>query len=289
MSDHGFGSLHYVVNLNLFLLEQGLLQLKRGAWTRLKTGLFRAGLTPASIWHLIERAGLQNYVWQVGKSTRNKVVGKFLSFDDVDWSRTLAYSIGHVGQIHVNLKGRAPAGIVEPGAEYEAVRQRVSEALHGLRHPTTGQPLVERVIPSEQVAHGPYAQRGPDLHVVMDGYRTIAFPLFATDSRIVTRQIRGDSGCHRQHGVFVAWGAGVQPGPAVEGARILDLAPTILHLMGLPVPDDMDGRVLTEALSASRPVEYQASSPASQEADSILSPEETAEVEARLRALGYLG
>jgi predicted AlkP superfamily phosphohydrolase/phosphomutase len=289
MSDHGFGSLHYVVNLNLFLLEQGLLQLKRGAWTRLKTGLFRAGLTPASLWHLIERAGLQNYVWQVGKSTRNKVVGKFLSFDDVDWSRTLAYSIGHVGQIHVNLKGRAPAGIVEPGAEYEAVRQRVSEALHDLRHPTTGQPLVEHVIPSEQVAHGPYARRGPDLHVVMDGYRTIAFPLFATDSRIVTRQIRGDSGCHRQHGVFVAWGAGVQPGLAVEGARILDLAPTILHLMGLPVPDDMDGRVLTEALSVSRPVEYQASSPASQEADSILSPEETAEVEARLRALGYLG
>ncbi|HUV88632.1 MAG TPA: alkaline phosphatase family protein [Anaerolineae bacterium] len=289
MSDHGFGSLHYVVNLNLFLLEQGLLQLKRGAWTRLKTGLFRAGLTPASIWHLIERAGLQNYVWQVGKSTRNKVVGKFLSFDDVDWSRTLAYSIGHVGQIHVNLKGRAPAGIVEPGAEYEAVRQRVIEALHDLRHPTTGQPLVERVIPSEQVAHGPYTRRGPDLHIVMDGYRTIAFPLFATDSRIVTRQIRGDSGCHRLHGAFVAWGAGVQPGLTVEGARILDLAPTILHLMGLPVPDDMDGRVLTEALSVSRPVEYQASSPASQEADSILSPEETAEVEARLRALGYLG
>jgi len=289
MSDHGFGSLHYVVNLNLFLLEHGLLQLKRGAWTRLKTGLFRAGLTPASIWHLIERAGLQNYVWQVGKSTRNKVVGKFLSFDDVDWSRTLAYSIGHVGQIHVNLKGRAPAGIVEPGAEYEAVRQRVIEALHDLRHPTTGQPLVERVIPSEQVAHGPYTRRGPDLHIVMDGYRTIAFPLFATDSRIVTRQIRGDSGCHRLHGAFVAWGAGVQPGLTVEGARILDLAPTILHLMGLPVPDDMDGRVLTEALSVSRPVEYQASSPASQEADSILSPEETAEVEARLRALGYLG
>ena len=289
MSDHGFGSLHYVVNLNLFLLEQGLLQLKRGAWTRLKTGLFRAGLTPASIWHLIERAGLQNYVWQVGKSTRNKVVGKFLSFDDVDWSRTLAYSIGHVGQIHVNLKGRAPAGIVEPGAEYEAVRQRVIEALHDLRHPTTGQPLVERVIPSEQVAHGPYTRRGPDLHIVMDGYRTIAFPLFATDSRIVTRQIRGDSGCHRLHGAFVAWGAGVQPGLTVEGARILDLAPTILHLMGLPVPDDMDGRVLTEALSVSRPVEYQSGSPASQEADSILSPEETAEVEARLRALGYLG
>jgi len=289
MSDHGFGPLHYVVNLNLFLLEKGLLQLKRGAWTQFKTGLFRAGLTPASLWHLVERVGLQNYIWQVSKSTRNKVVGKFLSFDDVDWSRTLAYSIGHVGQIYVNLKGREPDGIVEPGAEYEAVRQRVTEALQDLRHPVSGQPLVDRVVPSEQVVHGPYAHRSPDLHVRMDGYRTIAFPLFATDSRIVTRQIRGDSGCHRQYGVFVAWGAHIKPGATVQGARILDLAPTILHLMGLPVPDDMDGRVLTKALSASRPVEYRSASPVGGKADAGLSAEETAEVERRLRALGYLG
>jgi predicted AlkP superfamily phosphohydrolase/phosphomutase len=290
MSDHGFGPLHYVVNLNLFLLEKGLLRLKRGAWTRFKIGLFRAGLTPASLWRLVERTGLQNYVWQVSKSTRNKVVGKFLSFDDVDWSRTLAYSIGHVGQIYVNLKGREPAGIVEPGAEYEAVRQRVTEALQELRHPASGQPLVERVIPSEQVVHGPYAHRSPDLHVVMDGYRTIAFPLFATDSHIVTRQIRGDSGCHRQHGVFIAWGPEIRPQASpLDGIRILDLAPTILHLMGLPVPDDMDGRVLTKVLSTSRPVEHRSAGPASEKADVGLSAEETAEVEHRLRALGYLG
>lgn len=289
MSDHGFGSLHYVVNLNLLLLDRGLLRLKQGAWTRLKTGLFRAGLTPASVWHLIERTGLQNYVWQVSKSTRNKVVGKFLSFDDVDWSRTQAYSIGHVGQVFVNLKGREPEGIVEPGAEYESVRQRVIKALQDLRHPETGQPLVDKIVPGDQVAKGPYAHRGPDLHVVMDGYRTIAFPLFATDSRTVTRQIRGDSGCHRMHGILIARGPEIQAGKHVDGARIMDLAPTILHLMGLPVLDDMDGRVLTEALTTSRPVERRSAGPADEEAETELSVEETAEVEDRLRALGYLG
>jgi len=289
MSDHGFGPLHYTVNLNLLLLDHGLLKLKRGMWTKLKTDLFRAGLTPASIWHLIERAGLQNYVWQVSKSTRNKVVGKFLSFDDVDWSRTQAYSIGHVGQIYVNLKGREPEGIVEPGTEYESVRQRVIDALEDLRHPETGRPMVDQVIPGDQVVHGPYASHSPDLHVVLDGYRAIAFPLFATDSRIVTRQIRGDSGCHRRHGIFIARGPEVQSGGTVDGARILDLAPTILHLMGLPVPDDMDGRVLTEALSTSRPVEHRSTGQADEDAAGGLSAEETAEVEDRLRALGYLG
>jgi len=289
MSDHGFGSLHHVVNLNLFLLDHGLLKLKRGAWTRIKARLFRAGITPASIWHLVERAGLQNYVWQVSKSTRNKVVGKFLSFDDVDWSRTVAYSIGHVGQVYINLKGREPDGIVEPGAEYESVRQQVIDALRQLTHPTTGQPMVDEIIPGDQVVHGPHADRSPDLHVVLDGYRAIAFPLFATDSKIVTRQIRGDSGCHRRHGVLIAWGHGIQAGAPVDDPRIMDLAPTILHLLGLPVPDYMDGRVLTEALSISRPVERKATTATSKEDGSQLSPEETAEVEDRLRALGYLG
>ncbi|MBN1953731.1 MAG: alkaline phosphatase family protein [Anaerolineae bacterium] len=289
MSDHGFGALHWVVNLNLFLLQAGLLQLKRDPFTRLRAGLFRAGLTPASVWHWIERAGLQNYVWLVSKSTRNKVVSKFLSFDDVDWSRTQAYSMGHVGQIYVNLKGREPQGIVEPGTAYQAVRQRAIEVLRELRHPETGQPMVDQVIPGDQVAHGPYAQRGPDLHVVLDGYRAIAFPLFATDSRLVTRQIRGDSGCHRRHGILIACGPAFRGGQTLQGARIVDLAPTILHVMGLPVPDDMDGRVLTSILATDRPVAYEQASPAEASADSALSAEDLAEVEERLRALGYLG
>ena len=89
----------------------------------------------------------------------------------------------------------------------------------------------------------------PDLHLVMDGYRTIAFPLFAADGKIVTQQIRGDSGCHRREGVFIASGPHIRRGQSISGARIVDLAPTILHLMGLPAPDDMDGRVLEEALT----------------------------------------
>lgn len=289
MSDHGFGPLHHTINVNLFLLDQGLLRLKRGAWTQLKTRLFRAGVTPASVWHLIERAGLQNYVWQVSKSTRNKVVSRFLSFDDVDWSRTVAYAIGHVGQIYINLKGREPEGVVEPGAEYEAVRREVVEALQELRYPETGQPLVDAVIPGDEVVHGPYASRSPDLHLVLDGYRAIAFPLFATDNRIVTRQIRGDSGSHRRHGVLIAWGNGIRPGETVEEAHIMDLTPTILHLMGLSVPDDMDGRVLTSALSLTRPVTYERTAEAEEGIEASLSAEETAEVEERLRSLGYLG
>jgi predicted AlkP superfamily phosphohydrolase/phosphomutase len=161
--------------------------------------------------------------------------------------------------------------------------------LESLRHPETGQPLVDEIIPGDRVVHGPYAHRGPDLHIVMDGYRTIVFPLFATDSHIVTRQIRGDSGCHRMHGILVASGPEIRAGETITDARIVDLAPTILHLMGLPVPDDMDGRVLTETLTTPRPVEFRAVSVDDAGAEAGLSEEESTEVEERLRALGYLG
>jgi len=285
MSDHGFGPLHRIVNLNMLFLEAGLLALKRTLWVRLRAWAFKRGFTPSAVWKLVERVGLQNIVWRVSKKARNEVVSKFLGFEDVDWSRTLAYSMGHVGQVYINLKGREPQGIVEPG-DYVAVRERVIRVISNLQSPTGG-PLIERVIPREEAASGPYLDRAPDLHVMMDGYRTIAFPLFAQDGQIVTRQIRGDSGCHRLHGAFIARGQGIAHGE-ISGARIIDLAPTILHLMNVPVPDDMDGRVLTEALVTQRPVETQAAVSSSQ-AQEDLTAEEAAEVEERLRALGYLG
>ena len=289
MSDHGFGPLHKTVNLNVLFLQAGLMQLKPRALTRLRYAMFQRGLTPKGVYRMLERIGLQNITARVSRQTRNQVVGKFLSFEDVDWSRTIAYSIGHVGQVYLNLKGREPQGIVEP-SEYQAARQRVVDVLRSLRDPRTGKSMVERLIPREEAAWGPYVDRAPDLHLVLDSYRAIAFPLFATEGKIVTQQIRGDSGCHRLHGVFVACGPAFAHG-AVEGARLIDLAPTILHVVGAPIPDDMDGRVLTEALSTEmRARAVQMSEAADYAAEQVdMTPEEQAQVEERLRALGYLG
>jgi len=293
MSDHGFGPLHGIVNLNNLFLQQGLLRLKDDLITRSRYGLFRLGLTPAGIYHWLERMGLQSITWKVSKSVRNRVVGKLLSFDQVDWSRTRAYSMGHVGQVYVNLKGREPSGVVRPGAEYEQVREEVIEALKTLRHPGSGGPLVDRVIRREETCHGPHSAEGPDLHVVMDGYRYISFPLFATNAKIITSQIRGDSGCHRLHGALVARGPALGCGREIEGARMVDLAPTILHLMGLPVPDDMDGRVLTDvfepAYLESNPVRHEQGSQQAAQSGYELSTSEEEQIRDRLRGLGYLG
>jgi predicted AlkP superfamily phosphohydrolase/phosphomutase len=293
MSDHGFGPLHYIVNLNIHLLRHGLLRLKRHPWTRLKAALFRAGLTPAGVYRLLEKLGLQDIVARVSKQSRNQVVARFLSFDDVDWGRTVAYSMGHVGQIYFNRRGREPRGIVGDGAEYEAVRERVVDVLRRLTHPETGEPYLDQVIYGPDVAHGPYADQSPDLHLIFDGYRCIAFPLFATDNAVVTRQIRGDSGCHRSDGLFIGYGPAFRQSETVDGGRIIDLAPTIMHLMGLPVPGNMDGCVLDEALTPGfldeHPVRFADAEDEQGDEEMALSDEERAEIEDRLRALGYLG
>jgi predicted AlkP superfamily phosphohydrolase/phosphomutase len=292
MSDHGFGPLDRVVNLNLLLLQKGLLHLKRDPLTRLRAFLFRCGLTPANVYEWLKRFNLQSITRFFSISTRNAVINRFLSFDDVDWSRTVAYALGHIGQIYINVKGRQPHGIVERGADYERACGQVIEALQTLTT-ADGRPLLNRVIRASETVCGPHQDESPDMHLVMDGYRHISFPLFATDQHLISKQIRGDSGCHRQHGILIAHGPHIRPGTQVEGARIVDLAPTTLHLMGHPVPRDMDGHVLVDVLSpaflSEHPVRIATSESCSAQEARLLSEEEEAELRIRLKGLGYLG
>ena len=302
MSDHGFGPLHGVVNLNMLLWREGLLSFRRSPLARLRAFTFRHGLTPALAYAWLARLGLQNVVSRVSKSTRNAVFNKFLSFDDIDWSRTIAYSLGHMGQIYLNVKGREPHGIVEPkatigrtqigtGYTYQESCERVIDALRTLSTPD-GRPMLDRVIYQSALSPGEHQDEGPDLHVVLDGYRYISCPLFATDGNIISKQIRGDSGSHRTHGVFIARGPHIRTGAQVSGARIVDLAPTILTLLGCPVSGDMDGRVLTEVLLdrvAQVPI-LASTAPATEErARHDLSDDEEAELQTRLKGFGYLG
>ena len=288
MSDHGFGPLKNIVNLNIFLLQKGLLKLQRDPLTRLKAASFKRGLSPAIVYRWIEKFGLQNLATRVSKDTRNQMVGKFLSFDSVDWSQTIAYSMGHVGQIYLNVAGREPQGIISK-SDYASQRDVVIETLQELRD-DAGNPLVSRIILREETYQGPYTQLGPDIHLVLDDYNVIAFPLFATDGRIITNQIRGDSGCHRREGILIVSGPDFVSGSVIDDADIVDLAPTILHLLGESVPKTMDGQVLQKAFRSASEISYLEEDQASgiMAESQALSADEEAQVEERLRSLGYL-
>jgi predicted AlkP superfamily phosphohydrolase/phosphomutase len=295
MSDHGFGPVHSFFLTNNWLASRGLLQFKRNPWTALKHTLFRLGFTPLRMFRITKALGMGKLRKQVRFQQQANLLNRvFLSFDDVDWSRTKAFSIGSFGQVYINLTGSRPQGIVEPGREYEELKEQIIRDALALRDPRTGEPLVEHVYRREEVYSGPYLDRAPDLIVQPRGWEYMAFGHADFGSNKLVETITGLSGHHRLDGVLILAGAGVKPGTHLEGANILDLTPTIMHAMGLAIPRDLDGRVLHEAFddasAVAQPVAYNEANVYKDGASTpSFSEEEMAEVQEKLQGWGYAG
>lgn len=292
MSDHGFGPLKGFLHVNNFLLERGYLALQAGAMSRLKHALFRAGVTPQNVHLLLKAAKLDLR----RKFNRGRAYGLlrrfFLSFDDVDWTRTRAFALGHIGQIYINLKGRQPSGIVLPGHEYERLRDELRDALMALKHPQSGEPLIARVYNREELYHGPLLDHTPDLLLLPADFRYVAFGESEFASNQIVGPTLGHTGHHRLEGIGAFIGPQVQVGATLHGATLVDLAPTILYALGLPIPPDMDGRVLTEAFRAEflarAAPQYDTAEARRSDFGGTYSEEEEAEVIQRLADLGYV-
>ena len=291
MSDHGHGPVHNFLYVNNFLAQRGYLKFKRDPASQLKRLAFRLGITPRTVYRLLLIVGLGKLRRTLDKRRGGRGLLKrfFLSFADVDWARTRAYSIGYIGEVHINMRGREPQGIVEPGADYERTRDQVIADLRALRAIIPdGAPLVEHIWKKEEIYRGAHLADAPDVLFLPRNLETIAFGDFEFGSNKVIEPSFGVSSSHRMNGIFIASGAGVKRAGEFCGAQLIDLAPTILHLMGLPVPADMDGRVLSEALTDVRAVEYGGSSERRAAATAGYSEEEEQQVIERLQDLGYI-
>jgi len=248
MSDHGGGThSDHTINLNAWLRQEGLLKVREGGSAPLRRSA-RNVLTWArqhfpfpdfASKHLPDRL-------KTGLSDAQTSAGL------IDWSKTQAYrlQLQHPAQaIEVNLRGRQPEGIVEPGEEYEALRSMILARITGLRDPETDRPLVLEAHRREDVYSGKYLEDMPDIVVLYDatyyGGDGVDLILERTPRSLLSRL----SGDHVMDGVFFMRSEGVvRRGQHLEGSEIVDVAPTVLHLMGLPVPSDMDGHVLMDAL-----------------------------------------
>jgi predicted AlkP superfamily phosphohydrolase/phosphomutase len=293
ISDHGFGPFYGYIHLNNWLLDNGLLVLKKGAATRLKYLLFRWGVTPSSLYQMLARLTMVKMAFKATKQQRYELMRTlFLSGKDVDWTRTQAYCAGNVGQVFLNVKGREPSGIVARGREYQELRERLIAMLGQLKDPWTGEPLIEHIYRREEVYAGRYVDQLADILFLPRNLEYGATGLSEFVSNRIIAPSFGYSGSHRMDGVFMIKGKVVKPGLDLGEADIVDMAPTILHLLGLPVSRDMDGRVLTEVLDeefmSQRPVCCMDEDEDSGRAGLGLSDEEAAEVADRLRSLGYV-
>ena len=161
------------------------------------------------------------------------------------------------GGIRLNVRGREPEGVVEPGAEYEAVCALLEQTLLELVDPATGKRVIDRVLRPQQLYPGPHAARLPDLEVLWS--RDAPFSAAKSD-RIGTVTHRFVFANHRTGDHTENDGLFFFAGPHVEPRHVLpvgvqDLGPTIASMFGATMAD-ADGKpipALLEHLARQQP------------------------------------
>lgn len=281
MSDHGFAPIPTRdFNVNFWLSEIGLLEYKMGIldialrWFSAYVGKFVATNAFLKLFRHVA-----TYLFKKGeKGIRSS---RF-----IDWTKTQAYQFCQ--GIRINLQGREPNGIVEP-QKYEELRDSIIEQLSRFTDSETDRTIVKKVYKREAIYSGPYIERAPDIVIEFEeGYKFS----WVTQNRLVTpspkRRITGD---HHIKGIFMACGPRIREGYESSEARIIDIAPTILQLLGVPIPSDLDGRVLRrifkdESTLVERRIKHKEVSAKRENYD--LSDEEKEVIKRRLIALGYI-
>jgi len=305
VSDHGGGPVSdRVVYLNRYLEQLGLLCYQQNTNNPLRKTLravLRRGYTFLHS-NLSSRQKIR--LAALLPQLRLKTESFYTSFTSIDWSQTKAYCsevLASPPSIWINLKGRRPHGIVDD-SEYESLRDEIITKISELRDPRTGEPVIKRVLRREKIFHGSFAAEAPDL--ILDWWEASHFmtgPSFPDDQNeppikiIPKRPTKGSEwgGTHRLHGILVAKGPHLRRGAEIYGARLIDIAPTLLYLLDQPVPRDMDGWVLIDLFESefieSHAIRYDSS------LEDIAAPrsgdyskEEAEQVEERLKALGYI-
>jgi len=211
ISDHGAKRMYYRINANEVLAEEGFLKLKEKP--KRPTGLAE-----------LDQKGL------------------------IDWEHTVAYALGaYIAQVFINVRGRDPKGVVAPGEEYLAVREQVAEALASVKGPN-GKKLDNRVITREEAYEGEKLDLMPDVTVYFDNLHYGSNEAVGFGSPYSLETVKGpDDSNHGEFGMFILKDPEERVKGRAEGLRIEDLCPTVLDLLGLPIPPGLTGKSVLRA------------------------------------------
>jgi predicted AlkP superfamily phosphohydrolase/phosphomutase len=301
MSDHGAGPVDKWLNLNNWLVREGFMCLKSEFFSQARYLLFRAGITPNNAYRIAAKLNI-GLVDRVADQTKRKasimkaspLMKVFLSFNDIDWHKTRAYTLGgNLTGIWVNLKGREPEGCVLPGSEYENLRDELITRLQTLRDPQTNLPIATNIYRREEIYHGPYLDRAPDVVFETRNEQYVGFGIQEFVTNVIAEPSPVFNGCHRRAGMVALYGKPFLEGVYLKDHDITDLAPTILYLLGQNIPEDMDGNVMLDAFNPEIRLSYPicksgTSWKPSIDDESNYTEEEEKAVAEQLRNLGYL-
>ncbi|PYQ33445.1 MAG: hypothetical protein DMF57_09360 [Acidobacteria bacterium] len=212
LSDHGFASFRKSVNYNTWLVTNGYLSLKTGVQVRERN---------------VEMLFDQGQFWE-----------------NVDWSKTRVYAMG-LGEVYINLRGREAQGIVQPGEEYDALKRELKQKLVAMVDPETGDHPVRRVLSREEVYRQFDPNMIPDLFVTNnDGYRVSwQTSLGGIPKQLIEPNKQVWSGDHCSVDPEIVKGIFFYNRKlnTDRAPYIADVYPTVLGLLGVKAPYELDG------------------------------------------------
>jgi len=286
VSDHGFGPQRKKVNLSKWLCDEGYLKFKLSFPTYLKLFIRYLGISPLKIHEILTKSGYFQKAMRTDISTISSLYERlFLSYKDLDCRRTLVYltgTSGGWGQIYLNRAlGR--------NSLIHTVRKELSEITT-----QSGEKIVQEVYEKGEIYLGGFLDEAPDLLVrLKEGYAS--YPLYS-DHKMISDTPPDTTGCHHEEGILYIYGSEISEGLTLNKEQIVDVTPTLLYVYNLPIPRDMDGRILLEAFKpgseilarAPKYVEPSETDIKERASERVYTKEEEEEIKTRLRRLGYL-
>ena len=163
---------------------------------------------------------------------------------DIDWDNTRVWgSGGYYGRLFINVKGREPRGLI-PKNEYESFRSELKEKLEAVED-HRGRPMGNRAFRPEDI-YPEVNGIAPDLIVYFGDLDWRSVGTVGNDSLYVFENDTGpDDANHSQHGMYIMAAPGMDNGGAKTDRHIMDISPTVLSLLGMNIPEDMEGKPIT--------------------------------------------
>jgi len=226
-------------------------------------------------------------------------------WQNIDWTKTVAYSDVQTETIRLNLKDREPMGVVEP-SQYQVIREEIIKKLKEFRDIETGDKIFSEIYRREELYDGPYVTLAPDIICVQGNRKFLYSVHYLANSAFKHREpikiysrdkLSSDpspNAVHSMDGIFIAWGEIIKRGNMINRAEITDIAPTVLYLMGSPIPSDMDGKIIIDIFKDSflreNKVVYEEARPQDicKKEEGGYTQEEEEEFKNSLKDLGYL-